>query len=104
MKHAFCHAAIELGLIPATGSDFMNIREARELLNMNQREAATNATAAHVAITQAAICRMETGRLPIAIDYATWLAAQVIQRKQYKRVQDMPVGVLVSCIRNRSEI
>lgn len=99
MKHTQESASVELGLIPAFCRATMNIREAREMLRLSQREAAEGA-----GIPQAAVSRMETGRLPIAAHYAEWLAAQVIEKKRYKRIQDIPPKVLAKAIRERKEM
>lgn len=80
----------------------MTLVEAREQLKMSQRQAAQRATIAGIIIAQSDISKMETGRLPIALDYSAWLGEQVLRR--YKRIADMPANILAQCIRNRSDI
>lgn len=83
----------------------MNIREARGLLKMTQREAIKRAAKDDVILTQTTLSRMETGNLPIALNYSTWLAKRLIaKRKLYDRVRDMPSGILAACIKHREEI
>ncbi len=79
----------------------MTLIEAREQLKMSQRQAAQRATIAGIMVAQSDISKMETGRLPIALDYGAWLGEQVLKR--YRKIADMPPGILAACIKNRSE-
>lgn len=80
----------------------ISLVDARQVLGYRQRDICKLAYIYKIVLTQTMLSNMETGRLPIALDYSAWLGEQVLNR--YRRVADMPVGILAECIRNREEI
>jgi transcriptional regulator with XRE-family HTH domain len=79
----------------------VNIREARRMLKLSQREMIAYAKTARFELTQTALSNMENGKSPVDERYARWLGFRIMDR--YKRVADMPVGILAECIKNREE-
>ncbi len=80
----------------------MDVLEARKRLGLSQREMIAYAKSARFEFTQTALSNMENGKSLVDERYARWLGFRVMDR--YKRIADMPVGILAECIRNRSEI